>query len=305
MKISTAGLILAILIALVGAGWWYYANNPTPTTTTQQPQPVASVAFACDAGKSIAATFYQGSSTPSADPAQPPTPGGSVTVNLSDGRTATLPQTISGSGIRYANADQSLIFWGKGNTAFVEEGPNQDQTYTGCIIVSPDASGLLTQIYATSTAGFTLRFPQGYTVNQNYTYQALGPGKDISGVKFTIPTTTAAGTNLSKDSYVSVEWLPKSTTCLASEFLSPGAKTATFSDSGVGYSVATSSDAGAGNLYDEAVFAIPGTSPCTAIRYFIHSTQIANYPAGTVVAFDKAKLITEFDFIRRTLVLGR
>ncbi len=193
---------------------------------------------------------------------------------------------------------------GKGNTAFVQEGAAQTQTYTGCILVSPDPTGILTQIYATSTLGFSLRTPQGYTPAA-YTYQALGPGKDINGVKFTIPASAATGTNLSADSYISVEELPNSSTCLASEFLGAGVKASTFSDAGVDYSAATSSDAGAGNLYDEAVFSIPGSNPCTAVRYYIHSNQFANYPAGTVTQFNEASVLNEFDAIRRTLVLGR
>ncbi len=288
MKTTTAISVLAALVVLLGAGWWYYSSK-TPTPVPEEPQPLAVVAFACDVGKSIGATFYEGS----------------VALTLSDNRTFELAQTQSASGIRYANTDESFVFWGKGNTAFVEEGAAQNQTYTGCIIVAPDPSGLLTQIYATSTAGFSIRFPQGYTIDQTYQYEALGPGKSIAGVKLTIPAALAAGTNLSRDSYVSVEWMPGATTCSANLFLDTNNKVSTFSDAGVDYSVATTSGAGAGNLYDEAVFAIPGTSPCTAVRYFIHSTQVANYPEGTVVAFDKAKVITELDFIRRSLVLGR
>ena len=287
MKTSTAVIVVIILLAALGAGWWYYHGlTPAPAVAPAE-QPVATTAFACDAGKSIGATFY----------------ASRVDLVLSDGRSQSLPQTQSGSGIRYANADESFIFWGKGNTAFVQEGPSQQQTYTGCILVSPDPSGTLTQIYATSTLGFSLRMPPGYTPAA-YTYQALGPGKVIGGVKFTIPAADTSGTNLSKDSYVGVEELPNSKTCLASEFLSPGAKDSTFSDSGVDYSAATSSGAGAGNIYDEAVFSIPGTSPCIAVRYFIHSNQVANYPAGTVVAFNKVAVINEFDNIRRSLVIG-
>ena len=29
-------------------------------------------------------------------------------------------------------ADESFVFWSKGDTAFVEEGPKQTQTYSGC-----------------------------------------------------------------------------------------------------------------------------------------------------------------------------
>jgi membrane-bound inhibitor of C-type lysozyme len=289
MKTSTAIITLVILMLVIAAGWWYYRGAPIPSNPSgDNTQPIASAAFACDQGKSIGATFYQGS----------------VALTLSDGRTMTLPQGMSASGIRYTNADESFVFWGKGNTAFISEGPNQDQTYTGCIVVAPDTTGTLTQIYATSTLGFSFRFPAGYTFNGSYTYDNLGPGKSIPGVKVTIPAQATTGTNLSKDTYVSVEELPNAATCSGDLFLD-GGKASAFSDSGVDYSVATTSGAGAGNLYDEAVFAIPGTSPCIAVRYFIHSTQVANYPAGTVKAFDKAAVINEFDNIRRSLVIGR
>jgi putative hemolysin len=73
--------------------------------------------FACAMGKSIDATFVDG-------------PAGSVRLALSDGRKLTLPQAMSGSGARYANADESVVFWNKGNTAFVEE--KGKTTYEGC-----------------------------------------------------------------------------------------------------------------------------------------------------------------------------
>ncbi|HVZ75779.1 MAG TPA: MliC family protein [Candidatus Paceibacterota bacterium] len=307
MKTSTAIIVIVVLLALLGLGWWYIGQNAAPAGQQNQ-QPIATASFACDAGKSISASFYEGSSTPSNDPNQPPTPGGSVALTLSDGRSMTIPQTISASGVRYANADESFIFWGKGNTAFVQEGADQTQTYTGCIIVAPDPTGVLSQIYATSTAGFSIRFPQGYTLDPNYSYQALGPGKSIPGVKITIPASVATGTNLASDTYASVEWLPKATaSCTADLFLDMGngGKVTTFSDNGVDYSVATTTDAAAGNRYDEAVFAIPGTNPCTAIRYMIHYGVIENYPAGAVTEFDRTSLVNTFDAIRRTLVLGR
>ncbi len=290
MKTSTAIGVLVLFLIVIAGGWWVVGNKGTtpPSGTATSTPPIATAAFACSEGKSIGASFYQGG----------------VALQLSDGRTENLPQAQSASGVRYTNADESFVFWGKGNTAFVTEGSDQNQTYTGCIVVAPDPTNTLSQIYASSTLGFTLRFPQNYTAEQNYAYQGNGPGKDIKGVKFTIPAAATTGTNLSKDSYISVETLPKATSCTANLFLTT-AKASVFSDSGVDYSVATTSDAGAGNLYDEAVFAIPGTSPCTAVRYFIHSTQVANYPAGTVTAFNKAGVIGEFDSIRRTLVLGR
>ena len=62
-----------------------------------------------------------------------PIPGGRVIVTLADGKNLTLPQTLSGSGIRYANEGETFVFWSKGDTAFVEEGANQTVTYKDCV----------------------------------------------------------------------------------------------------------------------------------------------------------------------------
>ena len=57
-------------------------------------------------------------------------PKSSVALVLSDGRKLTLPQARSASGARYANANESFVFWNKGDTAFIEE--NGKTTYDGC-----------------------------------------------------------------------------------------------------------------------------------------------------------------------------
>jgi membrane-bound inhibitor of C-type lysozyme len=80
--------------------------------------PTATAKFACQAGKTIAATFY-------AD---------AVELKLSDGRSLKLPQAMSASGARYANADESLVFWNKGDTAFITEGAGGKETYSGCVV---------------------------------------------------------------------------------------------------------------------------------------------------------------------------
>lgn len=78
---------------------------------------IASVDYACGDGKAIAATYY-------AD---------HVDLKLSDGRAMSLPQTMSGSGIRYADADETIVFWSKGNTAFVTEGDPNSPTFRNCV----------------------------------------------------------------------------------------------------------------------------------------------------------------------------
>ena len=159
--------------------------------------------------------------------------------------------------------------------------------------------------YASSTMKISLTYPKDFTLDESYVNTSVNPNKPILGVKLTIPLTMATGTNLSQDSGISVEQLPRAKICSGDIFLAANVKPQKITDGTVTYSVATSSGAGAGNLYEEAVFALDGSSPCTAVRYFIHSTQIANYPPGTVVAFDRTALLAAFDTIRRSLVLSQ
>ncbi|HWP61382.1 MAG TPA: hypothetical protein VN495_02165, partial [Candidatus Paceibacterota bacterium] len=55
--------------------------------------------------------------------------------------------------------------------------------------------------------------------------------------------------------------------------------------------------------YEEDVYAISGSKPCTAVRYYIHSSDINNYPPGSVTPFDESALLSAFDSIRHSLTL--
>ena len=76
---------------------------------------IYSVTFSCAGNKTIQALFF-------ADKAE---------LTLSDGRHMLLLQAISASGARYANTDESFVFWNKSNTAFIEE--SQKITFKDCI----------------------------------------------------------------------------------------------------------------------------------------------------------------------------
>jgi hypothetical protein len=167
--------------------------------------------------------------------------------------------------------------------------------------VQPSAAQVST--YATST--FSIKYPPDYTTNESYAYDQFGPKKLIHGVKFTISGAMATGTNLSSyDTGISVESLPRARNCTGDIYISANVKATTFATASTTYSVATSSGAAAGNLYEEQVFAIKDSKPCTAVRYYIHSMNIGNYPTGTVREFDRAALISAFDKIRNSLTFG-
>ncbi|MDD5569350.1 MAG: MliC family protein [Candidatus Pacebacteria bacterium] len=77
---------------------------------------IASANFACANNKTILAIFMDDS----------------VHLTLSDGRNLNLMRTVSGSGARYANTDESIVFWNVGDTASLDE--NNQTTYNDCAV---------------------------------------------------------------------------------------------------------------------------------------------------------------------------
>lgn len=323
MKI-TMRFLIPILIALTVVGMYLRLKNlpaaPVDTVPATSPAPSSfpspavvtgsepssgdsgtPVHYICNAGKTITAVFTR-SAVRAAEPGQSPLPPGSVNISLSDGRSFDLPQTVSADGGRYASGDESFVFWVKGNGALVLEN-NTEKSYTGCLVVASDSGGL-PNAYSDGAAGFSIRYPADYVSHASYVYQALGPGKDIHGVQFTIPGPLAEGTNLSSsDTGISVEYLPAVPDCHAGLFLTGNTPEKTVNDQGSDFSYLASTGAAAGNMYEEQVWAATGTNPCIAVRYMIHSGNIGNYPSGTVKEFDKTSLLRQFDTIRRTLII--
>ncbi|MES2134908.1 MAG: hypothetical protein V4449_01540 [Patescibacteria group bacterium] len=152
--------------------------------------------------------------------------------------------------------------------------------------------------------GISILYPPNFVVDSSYVYTQLSPRAGINGVKFTIPESDAKGTNLSHfDTGVSVEVLPRETACIGTSFVEGSLASDTLTERGVTYAVVKTAGAGVGNFYEETVYVIVGSVPCTAVRYFLHSTNIQNYEPGTIVAFNKPELLKEFDMIRRSLIL--
>lgn len=158
-----------------------------------------------------------------------------------------------------------------------------------------------TTTYATSS--FSVAYPVDFSVDPTFSNTEVNPKKPIAGVKFTIPGAMATGTNLSSDTFVSIEQLPRAKNCTGDIYLLDEVRPSSVTENGVSYSLATTSGAAAGNFYEESVYAIQGSNPCTAVRYFIHSTNIGNYEPGAVREFDRAALLRAFDSIRGSLQL--
>ncbi len=283
MKQIIATTVLLLLVAGGYFAWKLYGQGPSEV-------PIHIAAFSCEQGKTIGTVFYNSK----------------VELTLSDGRKFSLPQAVSASGARYANADESFVFWNKGNTAFITEGKSgtPTTTYSNCVTGGEDSSTPQNDMtsYSYPPLGFSIKYPKGYALDESYMYQGLGE-EGIPGIKVSVPASITDGTNLSSDTGLSVEYLPNAQSCAGGLFLYDNPASAVQNDGGINYSVATTSGAGAGNIYEEYVYALAGQNPCIAIRYFIHYTQIGNYPAGTKKEFSRTALLAQFDQIRHSLTL--
>jgi len=128
-------IILIAIIILLGLGIWA-VNKKGNKISSISPSPslITQVIYICNDNKTINAVFYKGEIKP-VKPGEPPIPTGSVKITLSDGRNLELPQTISADGGRYANSDESFVFWSKGDNALVLEN-NVEKDYVGCVVAN-------------------------------------------------------------------------------------------------------------------------------------------------------------------------
>lgn len=109
-------LAIVLFVGVFFLGLWLgHRSAEVQTVVAPETTQKHLVSYTCKDGKALIATYGDQK----------------VEVALSDGRLLKLLQTISGSGIRYANDDESIVFWSKGKGAFVMEG--DATTYEDCV----------------------------------------------------------------------------------------------------------------------------------------------------------------------------
>lgn len=168
--------------------------------------------------------------------------------------------------------------------------------------IKPDTSGL-PQLYNSSKYNFRINLPEDFKVDEKHEYFST-PIKSFLGVKFVPPKSLSDGTNLSADSYISFESAFSSKdSCNAQNFLDTSELKGMTDFGGRTYTIAYTIGAGAGNFYEEYVYATPIGDMCVGLRYFIHYSNIANYSEGAVKEFNKDELLKLFDSIRLTLTI--
>ncbi len=164
----------------------------------------------------------------------------------------------------------------------------EQQENPGAPAVPVEENGTL---FTSEAYAFSVRYPSGFTPREGYRYEALGPGREISGVAFRVPAVLTDGTNLSEDSSLSVEVIEDAPACGAGLFVGEGAEVTARTDArGRVWSAAEAGDAGAGNQYQFRVSALASGSRCYGLRLFTHTTRLENYDPGTVAPYDAAAL---------------
>src|SRR5215510_4643112 len=92
-------LVVGLVATSVGLDAFGQQGGPAPKAgAAPAPRKTIQATFECTSGKTVIAKFVDG------DPA-------TVDLTLSDGRSMSLRQTRSGSGARYANAGETIVFW--------------------------------------------------------------------------------------------------------------------------------------------------------------------------------------------------
>ncbi len=116
------GIVFGVLVFI--ALYVYIEDAQTSEKTSTATSTASSKAkgytydFTCKDNRSITATFY-------------PSDDRQADLVLSDGRTMTLIHAPAADGARYINLEESIVFWNKGTTAFLEE--NKITTYRDCV----------------------------------------------------------------------------------------------------------------------------------------------------------------------------
>jgi membrane-bound inhibitor of C-type lysozyme len=298
--------IIVILLIVAGAVYFVatpHATAPTsPTatstaasTTGSTPQNQNTALYTCDAGKTITANFLNST-----------LPASSVMLVLSDGRSFSLPQVMSGSGIRYeegAGTSKDIQFSSEGDNAFLSE--NGTITYNNCVAGTTTTSGTA-KSFTDQGKTFTFTYPSAFAISgggvgYSTDWMVNATTSGLLLVKATLPSSFEPKTNFA-DATFTVGTSPDPTAvaeCLTvAESGGSAPQKSTVTINGVPYAKFITNDAGAGNLYETTSYRTVRNNQCYAIEYTIHSSQLANYPPSAgISAFDQARVVSALESI--------
>lgn len=278
MSVSKSAAIAFSVLLIIGAA---YLVTRAPVVEKHEAAPIVATFF-CTTGGKFQATFATSS----------------VALVLSDGRSVTLPQTPSGSGVRYevATAESDIVFSNKGDNAFITEG--KKTTYEDCTaarVVPTETAGYAT--YTDQSKSFTFTLPTDFSVagsavgySQDWSVDATTTGMVLAHIE--VPKSYEPGTNFGDARFTVGTSADPATVaaCLMTPFLHIDAEPTPVTIGTTPFTKMVFSGAGAGNLYETTSYRTVQGGQCYVVEYTIHSMNIYNYPSGAVRAYSKAKV---------------
>jgi membrane-bound inhibitor of C-type lysozyme len=266
------------------------STSSTGTTAT----PSGAVSFYCQQGQ-INATFS----------------ASAVQLDiLPDARYFTLPQVESGSGIRYEATVQGKdeLFQSEGSSASLSE--NGVATYSNCVAAHITDAGGGYHTYIDQAGTFSFVYPDAFSIvgtapgyTQSWMVNTTTMGMLLAEVQLPStaqPKTNFAGANLTVGTSADPAAISG---CLTASNGAVADGTVTIN--GVTLDKFTENSAAAGSLYTTTSYRLVRDNQCYAIEDTIHSSQLANYPKGTVTAFNQvavasqlAAIVESFKFIQ-------
>ncbi len=287
-------IVIVILFVVVGYSVIHkmpVATAPVvPVTTPGSTSTTTTIAnYSCDSGKTIAASFSNNDAT----------------ITLSDGRTLTLPHTVSADGAQYGSG--TVLFVTKGDQGFLQE--NANTTYDNCIVNSSGSAVSGIKSFTDQGHTFTLNYPAnltlagggiGYTQNWKVdTDSTLGlilvtlkspanymPKTNLGDVKFSIGTSSD----------------PKAVASCLTDTSGAGVIKSTVAYNGINYTKLVTVDAGAGNRYETNSYRTVQHGQCYAVEYTVHYAVLENFdPSMGIKQYDVAKVHADFDGIVQSL----
>ena len=219
-----------------------------------------------------------------------------IAIYFNDGKNILLPQTISGSGIRYELG--STTFIGEGDNALLTEGTT---TYTNCIagnIVTKKETNNYTDLSKTFSFSYPNQFVLsggGFGYSQDWSQNTANLGLLLAMVN--IPKSFMTGTNFGESKFtVGTSADPDAVkNCLINNYGSMGTTSEVMINDRK-FTKMNFTGAGAGNYYETTSYRTILNDQCYAIEYTIHSMNIYNYPTEFgIKEFDKVKITSLFE----------
>lgn len=157
------------------------------------------------------------------------------------------------------------------------------------------------ETYADQHLAFTIQYPATASTTNDFSTGFL-PLTATPVIGIELPASMFAGTNLAEAGvYIGATTSPDvMTACTDLSKVTGPVSTSTAQIGGQNFVEVDSTDAGAGNVYQQKTFRAFQNGSCLEIVELLHSADIGNYPSGTVQPFDQAQFQGILDAIVRT-----